>query len=338
MGRHGSNGGWGLLLSGCLFGMAAQAREPGPEHCPLTGDQAISGRHRAWILEGWERREADPPFVFSRQLGRFYSESDTGVRLYDDFDPEHRVAHGASQYAAIFEPVFREARSARHAVVDGPWARQSGALGTSVLEFVVRLEGKEGALVAARTRSSLVWRCEKGRWNIVEEHNSSTFIPVAEAEAALARAAPGKDAPAPAGQDRRSLEDRNTQLVRDAFERWARGQGNLFHELLDEQVTWTIEGSGPSARTYHGRDAFLAGAVTPFSRKLATPLRPRVKALWSDGDTVIVQWSGDAETRAGAPYHNDYVWILRMAGGKVKEATAFLNLVAYETVLRSADK
>ncbi|WP_369941994.1 nuclear transport factor 2 family protein [Xanthomonas medicagonis] len=131
-------------------------------------------------------------------------------------------------------------------------------------------------------------------------------------------------------QDR---SERNRQTVATAFDRWADG-GGLFETLLAPDIVWTVEGSGPSARTYRSRDAFLAQAVRPFSERLRTPLRPLSRRIWADGDHVIVHWAGEAVARDGRAYRNRYVWILRMAGGKAVEANAFLDLPAYDDVLR----
>ena len=55
---------------------------------------------------------------------------------------------------------------------------------------------------------------------------------------------------------------------------------------------------------------------------------------WADGDHVIVRWDGSATAGDGAPYHNSYVWIFRMANGRAAEVTAFLDLAPYDDVIR----
>lgn len=147
---------------------------------------------------------------------------------------------------------------------------------------------------------------------------------------ALACAVAPAMAPAAPAQTR---SEHNRQTVAAAFDRWADG-GGLFETLLAPDSVWTIEGSGPSARTYRSRDAFLAQAVRPFSARLRTPLRPLSRRIWADGDHVIVHWAGEAVARDGRAYRNRYVWILRMAGGKAVEVNAFLDLPAYDDVLR----
>lgn len=128
--------------------------------------------------------------------------------------------------------------------------------------------------------------------------------------------------------------EHNRELVAAAYERWAAGGSSFFEEVLAEDVVWTIQGSGPSAGAFHGREVFLARAVRPFVSRLSEPVRPTGFRVWADGAHVIVQWEGRGMARDGQPYRNEYVWILEMKGGKAVAVTAFLDLAAYDDVLR----
>ena len=139
--------------------------------------------------------------------------------------------------------------------------------------------------------------------------------------------------PAAAG-DIKPATELNRQFITRAFERWTSGSGDFFRDVLAPDVRWTIKGSGPAAGTYAGREDFLERAVQPFVARLATPIRPTVKAIWADGDDVIVHWDGSATAGDGSPYRNSYIWIFRMANGRASEVTAFLDLAAYDDVLR----
>lgn len=126
----------------------------------------------------------------------------------------------------------------------------------------------------------------------------------------------------------------NLNTVRKAYEDWAAGGTTFFNELLAADVRWTIRGSGPIARTYAGRDSFIREAVTPFGSRLAQPVKPEVRHLLADDDSVIAVWDGKGVARDGKPYENSYVWIFRMSDGKAVEVEAFLDLEPYYDVLR----
>ena len=133
---------------------------------------------------------------------------------------------------------------------------------------------------------------------------------------------------------RAPLEASNKELVTLAYAEWADG-GTRFFDILDERVVWTILGSGPHAKTYNGKSAFLAGAVAPFGARLAVPLHPTVRSIHADGDDVVILWDGVATRRDGAIYRNTYAWFFTMRGGRVVTAKAMLDLAAYDDVLTS---
>lgn len=131
-----------------------------------------------------------------------------------------------------------------------------------------------------------------------------------------------------------STTEENRRVVTAAFDRWAEGRGDFFETVLSPEVVWTIEGSGPSAGTFRGRDLLVAHAVTPFAARLGAPLRPVSRRVWADGDYVIVNWVGETTAADGAPYRNTYAWIMRLENGRAVEVNAFLDLMPYDDLLR----
>ena len=127
---------------------------------------------------------------------------------------------------------------------------------------------------------------------------------------------------------------RNRQAIGKAFAAWTADSQTFFDDVLAPNMVWTIKGSGPSAGIYRGRQDLLERAVKLLSARLASPIRPTVRNLLADGSHVIVEWDGETTTAHGKPYRNSYVWILRMQGGRAVEVTAFLDLVAYDRVVR----
>jgi len=131
-----------------------------------------------------------------------------------------------------------------------------------------------------------------------------------------------------------AVEAHNKAIVQAAFEKWRAG-GNVFAELLAPDIVWTIQGSGAVAGTYRGLEDFSKRASGPLVSRLTGPVIPDVRSIWANGDVVIVRFDGSATTTSGAPYRNQFVWILRMTGGRVVEAEAFLDLIAYQQVVEN---
>lgn len=124
------------------------------------------------------------------------------------------------------------------------------------------------------------------------------------------------------------VESKNRRAVQAAFDNWRRGIGNVF-DLLASDVKWTNTGNSVVSGTYHSRRDFLDQVILPFNERLSTPLVPTVRAMYTDGDMVIVMWDGAAMARDGKSYENTYSWHLQMKNGKIVSATAFYDSIAF---------
>jgi ketosteroid isomerase-like protein len=123
-------------------------------------------------------------------------------------------------------------------------------------------------------------------------------------------------------------EAENMQVIQRAFDAWAAGKGGVF-DLLAPDAQWTIVGNSVAAGTCHSREEFLSKVIRPFNARMATPLVPKVHALYADGDTVIAYFDASATVRDGSPYNNTYTWYLRMQEGAIVEAVAFFDSIEF---------
>lgn len=90
------------------------------------------------------------------------------------------------------------------------------------------------------------------------------------------------------------------------------------HEYHPEQIGSAIR-----------REAFLRDVIRPFNARMSEPLRPAIRNLHTDGDTVIVFFDAHGTARDGKPYANTYAWFLTMRDGKVVTAFAFFDSVEF---------
>jgi ketosteroid isomerase-like protein len=116
----------------------------------------------------------------------------------------------------------------------------------------------------------------------------------------------------------------NKERVAASFERWRAGTGSPF-ELLAAEADWTIVGSSPLSKTYPNRQAFFDEVIIPFNARMATPLKPSIRGIYGDGDTVIALFDASATTKDNQPYRNTYTWYFRMKDLRVISATAFFD-------------
>ncbi|NKK65852.1 nuclear transport factor 2 family protein [Rhizobium leguminosarum bv. viciae] len=123
-------------------------------------------------------------------------------------------------------------------------------------------------------------------------------------------------------------ERRNKAAVESGFEAWAAGTGSPY-ELLADDARWTIEGYSLASKTYPSREAFLREVIRPFNARMKAPLKPAIRNVYVDGDTVIVFFDARGIARDGEPYANTYAWFLDMRDGRIVRASAFFDSVVF---------
>ena len=128
--------------------------------------------------------------------------------------------------------------------------------------------------------------------------------------------------------DANSIEARNKELIRTAFEKWVAGTGGVF-DLLAEDAQWTIVGNSPMSRTYHSKKEFMDEVIMPFGGRMAQRFVPRVRGIYGDGDMVIAFFDGEGTALDGKPYRNTYTWYMRIRDGKIFEAVAFFDTIEF---------
>ena len=112
-----------------------------------------------------------------------------------------------------------------------------------------------------------------------------------------------------------ATESRNKTIIEAGFKAWGDGTGSPY-DLLADDATWTIVGRSAASRTYKGREAFMRDVIRPFNARMREPLKPSIRRIYADGDTVIVFFDAQGTARDGKPYVNTYAWFLELRDGK----------------------
>jgi len=125
----------------------------------------------------------------------------------------------------------------------------------------------------------------------------------------------------------------NKQLMRDAFDGLANGNGEQFMDLLGEDVRWTIIGTTAWSRTYEGKRAVSDELMRPLFAQFADRYTNRATRIVAEGDDVVIVCHGKVATKTGKPYNQTYCYVCRMAEGKVCELTEYLDTELVNTAL-----
>lgn len=124
------------------------------------------------------------------------------------------------------------------------------------------------------------------------------------------------------------LEQRNKQLVRDAFDKWHKGTGGVF-DLLSSDAQWTIVGNCPVSRTYKSKEEFIGAVIAPFNARLSKRLVPSLRRIYAEGDMVIALFDAEATALDGKPYRNTYTWFMKVRGDRIVEVIAFFDTTEF---------
>ena len=99
--------------------------------------------------------------------------------------------------------------------------------------------------------------------------------------------------------------------------------------LLADDARWTIEGNSVASKTYPTKEDFMREVIRPFNARMQSPLKPVIRNLYADHDTVVVFFDARGIARDGQPYANTYAWFLDMQAGRIIRAFAFFDAIEF---------
>jgi len=125
----------------------------------------------------------------------------------------------------------------------------------------------------------------------------------------------------------------NKRLMQEIFAGLAKGDGKPFRDGLAEDVRWTLAGTTKWSGTYEGKQAVLDTLLRPLFAQFADQYTNTAHRFIAEGEYVVVECRGRVTTKSGKPYHNSYCWVCRIADGKLKELTEYMDTALVEAAL-----
>ncbi|MGY4624003.1 ketosteroid isomerase-like protein [Bradyrhizobium sp. USDA 4486] len=126
----------------------------------------------------------------------------------------------------------------------------------------------------------------------------------------------------------------NKALIQDIMDARARRDPNPFIAAMADDFVWRITGSTAWSGEYVGKADVLERLMKPLHRQFTAPTRLTVSRIIAEGDYVVAECRGNATTLAGDLYANTYCFVIRMADGKLRELTEYMDTALVERVLR----
>jgi len=127
----------------------------------------------------------------------------------------------------------------------------------------------------------------------------------------------------------------NKQLMQTVFDELAAGNGQPFMDALADDVRWTVIGRSAWSRTYEGKSTIVEELMRPLFSQFADQYRARATRIVGEDDVVVVEAQGQVTTKAGQPYNQTYCYVCRLADGRVRELTEYLDTDLVNRVLDS---
>lgn len=124
----------------------------------------------------------------------------------------------------------------------------------------------------------------------------------------------------------------NKQIVLDFYEAGARGDMDACFALLADDITWTNIGTTKFSGTYAGKQALVEQLLEPLFGQLKAGIASAIERLTAEGDVVVAQTAGTAETHDGRPYNNTYCQVIRIRDGKIAEVKEYFDTALVDAV------
>ena len=128
----------------------------------------------------------------------------------------------------------------------------------------------------------------------------------------------------------------NKQVVLDFYEAGARGDMDACFALLAADVTWTNIGSTKFSGTYTGKRAIAEDLLGPLFGQLKAGISSRIERLTAEGDIVVAQTSGTAETQNGVAYNNTYCQVMQIRNGQIANVMEYMDTALVDAVFGPA--
>jgi ketosteroid isomerase-like protein len=129
--------------------------------------------------------------------------------------------------------------------------------------------------------------------------------------------------------------EKNKQIVLDFYAAGARGDMEGCFSMLADDIVWTNIGTTKFSGTFAGKQALIERLLGPLFGQLKAGIASKIENLVAEGDTVVAQTSGSAETIDGKPYNNSYCQVIRIRGDRIAEVKEYFDTALVDAVFGS---
>jgi ketosteroid isomerase-like protein len=136
----------------------------------------------------------------------------------------------------------------------------------------------------------------------------------------------------PTGESRHAMIETNKRIALEFLTAMSEGDADAMTNCLADDAVTITKGFGKVSGR-RDRKTMLA-TTAAFKELVPTGFRPKVEKLVAEGDTVVLEFEGNAVLSNGKPYCNQYVFVFTFAEGKIRQLNEyFCTVLADELIL-----
>jgi len=112
--------------------------------------------------------------------------------------------------------------------------------------------------------------------------------------------------------------------ISQLFSYFVKNESEKFFDQVIDDVQWTVMGTHPLAGHYNSKRAFLDAIFYRLSKILQKGIISKIKNIYLDNMTAIVEMESLSTANNGKPFDNKYCWIT-----KFNEENMIISVRAY---------
>lgn len=117
----------------------------------------------------------------------------------------------------------------------------------------------------------------------------------------------------------------NKAIIASFFEAGNRGEMDTCLALFADDIVWTNTGTTRFSGRFEGKEAVVTKLLGPLFGCLEAGIQSTVDNIIAEGNVVVVQSRGRAETSDGQPYNNTYCQIFTLREGLIVAVTEYMD-------------
>ena len=128
------------------------------------------------------------------------------------------------------------------------------------------------------------------------------------------------------------MSEANKQTALKFLHAMSDADANRMAECLAPDAITITKGFG-QVSGQRNRETMLA-TTAAFKEIVPTGFRPKIEKAVAEGNTVVLEFEGNAVLSNGAPYCNQYVFIFTFENGKIKQLNEYFCTVLADKTIR----